>query len=414
MNRRMLGLLIKSLRQAHHLSQSIFADSIDVNQSTVSRVEKGDENITIEIYSQCLSAFSIHTDVNDPSIDTTFHELLDGCLNNDGERVKENHRFIQTRGSYSIHDFFYSRVAQGFYYSFFDHYNELESLSKFLDHFHFIYTAELELYCHMIHGYHFLHQQKHRESMDYFQKAYEIMVSEDLKVPTLLIIYALNNISLQQFSTAKISLNSAFKVVQNGSYAFYTLLKHLGTQCVFAGDYRRTIIFLTICEKNQAFLNSTFYFSQQVNYYLGIAHYMTGAIEESLNYFNRSIQSDRYPLYTAFSFCFILHILRNRNDRNGYEEVLRLLKNHQLYQDEAILNLVNDFFDFNGFNLDGFLKDYEQLEETIFKKPTNLVFVRFLMTNFSKHIWSHRKYKLYKSFFDLILHSYFGQLNQVL
>jgi transcriptional regulator with XRE-family HTH domain len=60
--REILGSRIKSIREELGITQHVFADHLDVDIRTVQRIEKGEQNFTIDILFKILDVFKISAD----------------------------------------------------------------------------------------------------------------------------------------------------------------------------------------------------------------------------------------------------------------------------------------------------------------------------------------------------------------
>jgi transcriptional regulator with XRE-family HTH domain len=410
-----IGAVIRIMRQTQRYSQQDFSSMMEVNQSTISRIENGDQNLSFDLYIRCLEFFKLELKEADFIIEQTFHSILEACLNNDSQAVKERFDWMNNRNSYSIIDFLYLKIASVFMLSHFDRYTELVEVAELLSQLTFLFTPKMTLYFHMVKAYALLHQQKHEGSIIEFQKAYEVMVELNIKEPILYIIYGLNNISMRRYGTALICLNEAYKVIpQDISYGYHTVLKHLGTLHVYAGNYEDAIPFLEEFYNNKELLTSTFYFKQQLDSFLGVSYLELGNYEEAKKYLLDGVKEHAVESITETCYYLSFYLLRLIQDKDQYEHYYKQLQQEPFYQNETVQKMMNALFQLDGVNLDSFIKYFNLIKEQVLTHNLKYVFSRTIFSLYGESIWNKRQYKHYKSYYDILFRSRFNNLNSVI
>jgi DNA-binding XRE family transcriptional regulator len=416
MNIAEMSRLIITMRQHHGFTQQQFSEKINVNQSTISRIENGDENISLDLYLTCIKYFGLHVIDDQPKVKEAVYTILDAGLNNDSERVKASFKNIEDLNEYSIQDYFYLHIAKIFLYAHVDRYKELVEIAEFLQKFTFVYDEELQLFNHIAQAYALSHNQKIQEAFGERQKAFELMIQLQIQLPILYLTYGLDNIMVRRYNTAAISFYNGYKTLPHDleHWGFYNIIKNMGTLQLFEGDYKEALANLTQTYNLHKMRDITFYFRQQLDSFIGLAHLKLEQYEQALAYFKDGIEVGTIDSITETCYYYSFFICRELKLKEEYDGLWKQFMESKHFENELMQKIIAYFFAFDGVDLEAFIKDFNTIYQQVFKNPMTNVFTRALFTFYGEAIWKMRQYRSFKQFYDVILQTKFVHLTKEL
>ncbi len=397
MNLKLLGRIIKEERKLMHLSQIEISTSIFINQSTLSRLERG-EILSLEQYRKVLALFGIELFEEEKGMSDLLDKLYLAMEFDDSDEASKSYLDSLSIKKLSYTDFYIKRLINALYLLYTRQIVHLVEFFPYLDVVEYVFTDKLLKYVYLIKGY-----------VQFIHKNYELANEEFNKINPYLelddnilnYIYSLNLIFLGHFDVAQFYLEKSkiSSIKKQNGYRLIHLNRLLAYIYFLSSNYEECITLASKYLLNDQYDHTSELTYYQTNLYAAASNFLLKKYKESQLYFENLIQNSlfltdkyNYLIYTYYLIC----LKQTNHDLSNFLQGINQYANVMSPSKIEIMKL--------------FIQDYElsnsQLSEffnTTCADIHDYLHAKIIATLMKSTLWEKRKYRLYKKFDDRVI-----------
>lgn len=396
-----IGFIVKLLRKNKKITQMQLANMVGVDQATVSRVEKGNQYITMVVYNKILMGLNI-------SLNEEYYFGFNGLFNQLYNAFEENNEKVIDSIISTI------KKCKLIYYNEFPIYKLTLTLSYYvksdLDSFCSIikeiiplksfYKDIYKMRYNQIIGLYNVSINNYDNALTFFNDAYKYISEKNILDGLFYYQTAWLHFLLGNHTTSILSLDKSrliFKSKKNNIRLIY-IHNLFGQIHMNDGNYDVAEKIFLACFNSEAYLKSN-----DGNYYiiirnLGLTNFFNNNYDEAIYYLEMLYKDKKY--HNQIVIFFLLFALKNKNYKDKYEKYIKeckdmsnldplIDKNISILEENIIYNLYNN----------NFINDLE----IVIEKYNLYNFTYWMINNLSEEIYNTKKYSTYKNMFDVFI-----------
>jgi transcriptional regulator with XRE-family HTH domain len=392
-----LGFIIKQKRKEQKMSQAQLAQTIGVDQATISRIEKGNKQITLDVYKKALHVFQIV--FNETGADVyhvAFNQMYEAYDEND---IKSFESIYQ---SLSKHDFVYHNEVHLVYlvrcfYDFVYHLDCFESDLKKMMLYKALFKGVMMLRYEQFIGLYHMQKKQFHLAYEHLDEAYHEGLRTGETDPLLLYQLGWIHFFKGNHTTSTLILDEArIRYLENGNeYRLYSVYNIFGMLNMSEGNYDEALEIFLNCLHSDAYVKG-----HPSNYYnsyrnMGLTYFYREEYAKALEYLSMLYYDVKMRSNTVVFF--ILLTLKEMKQMDLYHQYLQ-----ECLDDPSNSFLRNKILAIFLNNLDDNLYHnslVKELEEMI--EAYNLYSLTYFMIKHkSDELFHQRQYSTYKNMFD--------------
>jgi len=391
-----IGQLTKLIRKNKKMSQQILANLAGVDQATVSRIEKGNQNITIPVYELVINQLDLTFQVEyEKDFIYLFGQFMVSLENFQVDKIEEIKNELEID-----HHIYYKNYHHHLLLTCFcllatyqiDELStkimEVESIQDLCKGFYH------EQYNHLL-GVYYLMNQQYEKASSYFEKAYRYCENNKINDGLVYYHYAWNHYLRLNFTTSILALEKAsmyFKE-KNNQMRLMNINNLIGMIHLNDGNFNEARNIFLDCKKDIQFMktsNNEYIILRN----LAITDFYSGEYQASIEYLEYLYQVEAYR--TKTTIFFLLLVLKYTSNPKYTDYYILCQQMNLPFMDKIVTIFQDDIFQI--FNTSS-IKDLE----IIISKYHIYSFIKWIIEHTSKDIYSMRKYSTYKNLFDKFL-----------
>lgn len=398
-NLSLIGSFIKAERKHQKLGQNELAQLLQVNQSTVSRIENGDSSITLEHYENALRCFNVYLDAENHQLEDLLYEMylmIDEMNEKEIWAIYERVNFYE---KLNVFDYYLKQLIEVCYNLFIYNINEFNKKIEYLMEIEAVYQEKPLLIYLVMKGYYYHLNRDYLEADNMFRKAFIFEQSLQLSDNTLHYISAYNNIILKRY---RLSQHNIMKLINHynltgNTYKEVISRRLLGFIYYFDSNYQDAIDVLKTCSLNQEVLQKLPLLRIQYNSYIGASYLGLKQYEEAIPYYIDNIDNRLNNDYLAYYYAYLFYCLKKTKQNQTFLHYKRQLINEEIYQLEVNKVFINLFIDEDeSIDVNLFFDNFNLLYQHIFQHCDCYQHMKLIFSLVKDTLWRKRKYLMYK------------------
>lgn len=403
-----IGKLIQIERKSKNHSQLDLANMNSVNQSTISRIEKGDKSISLDLYEGILNSYSLKLESESNIIFNLLEDIYFFMNYNYEDKLLNAYSEVLTFDKLSYKEYSIKKLIEGLYYIALNHINKLYILNDYLIQCEFMYDSKTLKYYYLVLGYNSYFKRKYVKACEYFQNGLKFINNNEDSL--FIYIYSYNNIILRRYEIASIYLSKSLEYNEkiNNEFRVYHIKRLLGFIHFHNSNYNSALKLFLGCFENNDYLNTTKFIRAQVNLYTAVSYMFMNNYKEAIKHLNDIIENRLTNKYIELIYTYIFICFKKTDDDrllNQYKKKFNdeKIDNNKREMAKYLLMIYDDNY---SFNYDNFNYIYEN-------EYANELFIHTIIIYklIALKLWKKRKYGMYKTLNDIIIKQKYRGIN---
>jgi len=400
-----IGAAMKFERKQRQIPQDELAKIIDVNQSTVSRIENGDSSISIEYYEKALSHFNIYLNVDEYHFEEKLFHLYEHFDSMSKEEIDSISQEVNAYEKLNVSDFFIKKLIQVcldlHQNNISDFYIHMEYLLNIED----IFQNKSDYIHQVMKGYYHHFKRNFIQADQIFKEACIFSHQLTFTDHVFDFIYANNNLILRRYRLSQhyiLNLLRQYNQSKN-AYKELTTTRLLGLIYYFDSNYEDTVQEFKKC-LNQEILEKVPDLKKQSNFFIGTSYVALNQYQNAIPYFMDNIEHHLGRKTLSYDYAYLLYCLKKTN----LDDQFNYYKN-QLVEREIVKKKVNQVFinllmiESESIDIEFFIKHFNLLYQNIFQHDDRYHHTKLIFSLVKEELWKKRRYAIYKQLNEVIL-----------
>ncbi|QVK17111.1 helix-turn-helix transcriptional regulator [Mycoplasmatota bacterium] len=405
-NLTLIGSFIKAERKYRKLAQNELAQLLHVNQSTVSRIENGDSNITLEHYDNALRCFNIYLNAEDHR----FEEALVVMYHSMDEiKAKEIQVIYDRVNSYlklNVTDYYLKKLIEACYHLFIYNIKKFNKNIEYLMEIEAVYESKSLMIFLVLKGYYYHLKREYLEADHMFREACVIEQSLELSDNALHYIFAYNNIILRRYRLSHHDIMELINRYQLSGNIYKEVITRrlLGFIYFFDSNYQDAIDILEACSLNEYVLQMLPNLRIQCNSYIGASYLGLKQYKDAIPYYKDNIDNRINNDYLIYYYAYLFYCFKKTNQRDEFIHYKNQLFKEEIYQIKENRIIIDIFSNYDDFiDIDLFVEYFNFLFQQIFQHSDCYQHMKLAFSLVKDTLWKKRKYLMYKQFSEVCL-----------
>ncbi len=308
---KLIGRIIKEERKFKNLAQKDLASLFSINQSTISRIEKG-ENISLELYELILKLFDINLFGDEIFMMSLLNEIYIAIKSNNKNHVEKIYEHVITFDNLSINEHYLKLIIKGLYLVFNNKFTELDAYIPYLNRMKFVFEKPILKYYHLIRGYYFYYFRHYEKAINECNIILTNAYHDDFKDNFFNYLFINIQIHFKNYGIAQEILEKANELNKNNNIIINLHIKHLLAYIYFVdSNYQECIQLIENCEP------ANIEISFELNFLLAASLLVLEKYDDAYKYFVNIVETDllivkeKIHLYYAY----LLYCLKLNDDK---------------------------------------------------------------------------------------------------
>ncbi len=391
-----VGFTLKNIRKNKDMPQQDLANMVGVDQATVSRIEKGHQNITLEVYEKVLNGLNLSLYRN---IEFNYQEYLTQLYAalecNDLISIKKIYQKAKRRRKIYYEDYPHHLLLLS--YNYMANYRMIDlkkaifELESFKNSFQGLFLLR---YYHVV-GIYNLMLNQYDIAASYFENAYNYCEKYTNLDGLLYYHYAWSQYMLLNFTTSLLALAKAriYFRQKNNEIRVMDISNLIGMIHLNDGNYDESEKIFSNCFRNVRYMQNKDN-NYTIHRNLALTYFYQGNNEKAIYFLENLFKNEQYRTKTVIFFLLLSLKQTNNPKFQDYFEICQKIN-------APFINKILDIFQQDIYQIfnNASLKDLELM----INKYHIYSFIKWIIDNASNDIYALRKYSTYKNLFDKFL-----------
>ncbi len=409
----LIGNVVRVERNFNHISQHDLAKVLNINQSTVSRIENGDPSINYKNYLDELTYFGINLSAPSQKLEAYLFEIYQLMDLIETEKVNDIYKNIIKLKKLNIFDYYTKKLIIACYNLYHKNMDIFNQYMKHIMEIEEIFTDKTKFMYLIIKGYYYHLNRMFLKADDIFHEVKSLEYNDQIEDNLYHYIHAFNHIILRRYHLAHIYLIKLSRIYNHlgNNYKEMMTKRLLGILYYSDSLYHETIQVFSTCLSNKLVIEKNPFLRTQFNSYLGSSHLALKHYKQAIPYFKDNINQQNEDRFLVYSYAYLFYCLKKTNNESEFISYKKQMMKEAFFKEKATRTLIQLFADYHKLiDYHAFSQNFNILYQNIFQyhdlyQHTKLI---FLLTK--DELWKQRKYLLYKQLNEVILKMRIGEI----